>query len=457
MNKIIVIIISIILISITYIDQSNSLPLNKLDDNNFLGKNNVEEHLIKGVPIIGQDTRFYCTISSHTMILNYYGYNLSKYEVLYLMGGGFSLYYVTHRYLKPFSSVGCAFRPSNYDYIGNLLNIEFQPFNANLLLPEDKVWPKIWSCIKENVSQNQPVLINLDGSMLIADNIGIKIPSKIWKLIPIHADHAVTVVGYNETNQSICYNDPMYSIFGDEKKGLYRWADTEIFKTAFTKFTMFSPYFPSYYRIKTYQKPENISFNKEEIIEQVYNRNLKRLQGDYRYYLSDIDFPNSYNYSANYTYGINASKEIKRIFGENINTQFFTILQYKIAGKLGIKNTFFTNIENLFIESFNKDISIILDLAVPGYKNVYRTISDEKRIISEVLKDHSSYSKKYELCSDLLKNESEQWSKISEYNRILLNKGFFLTIPKALSLLNQMDQIMDEIIRIEQKILSLEY
>lgn len=110
-----------------------------------------------------------------------------------------------------------------------------------------------------------------------------------------------------------------------------------------------------------------------------------------------------------------------------------------------------------FLESFNKDISMILDLAIPGYKNVYRTISDEKRIISEILKDHSSYSKKYELCSDLLKNESEQWLKISEYNRILLNKGFFLTIPKAFSLLNQMDQIMDEIIRIEQKILSLEY
>jgi hypothetical protein len=218
---------------------------------------------------------------------------------------------------------------------------------------------------------------------------------------------------------------------------------------------MFSPYFPSYYRIKTYKKPVNISFDKEEIIEQAYNRNLKRLQGDYRYYLSDIDFPDSYNFSANYSYGINASKEIKRIFGENFNTQLLTIFQYKIAGKLGIKNSFFTNIENLFLESLNKDISIILDLAVPGYKNVYRTISDEKRIISDVLKNHSNYLNKYELCSELLKNESELWLKISEYNRILLNKGIFLTIPKALTLLNQMHQIMDEIIKIEQKILSI--
>jgi len=219
---------------------------------------------------------------------------------------------------------------------------------------------------------------------------------------------------------------------------------------------MYSPYFPSYYRIKSYKKPENNSYDKERIIEQAYARNMKRLQGDYHYYLSDIDFPESYNYSANYTYGINASKEIKKIFAENFYTQIFTILQYKIAGKFGIKNTFFTNIEILFQEFYNKDISIIFDLAIPGYKNVYRTISDEKRIISNVLKNHSGYSNKYKFCSEFLKNESEQWLKLSEYNRILLNKGLFITTPKAINLLNKMDQIMDEIIEIEQKILSLE-
>ena len=108
-----------------------------------------------------------------------------------------------------------------------------------------------------------------------------------------------------------------------------------------------------------------------------------------------------------------------------------------------------------FLDSLNKDISIILDLGIPGYKNVYRTISDEKRIISDVLSNHSSFSRKYDLCSEFLKNESELWLKLSEYNRILLNKGLFLTIPKALTLLNEMDQIMDEIIEIEQKILSI--
>ena len=457
MKKIIVISVSILLISIIGFNEVNSNPIvnNRIPPikNNF--KTN-ESHVIQGVPIIGQDTRFYCTISSHTMILNYYGFNLTKYEVLYLMGGGFSLYYRPGRYLKPFSSVGIAFRPSNYEYVASLLNIEFQPFFVDLTLSEDIIWDKIWNCIKENVSLNQPVLVNLDSSILFAEHNGIKIPANIWKFIPIHADHAVTVVGYNESNQTICFNDPMYSILGDEKQGSYIWIDSDIFKASFSKFTQFSPFFSSTYRIKTYKKPVNINFDKEEIIEQVYQRNIQRLLGDYHYYISEIDYPDSYNITGNYSYGINASKDIKKIFGDDLNNQIFTISAYKLAGKLGIKNTFFTIMEQFFQKYYDKDISLVFDLAVPGYKNIYETIADEKLIISKVLSNYSYLSSKYQLSSELLKNESDQWFKIAEYNRILLNKGIFITMPRAIIILNQMYNIMDNIIQIEQDILSLE-
>jgi len=70
--------------------------------------------------------------------------------------------------------------------------------------------------------------------------------------------------------------------------------------------------------------------------------------------------------------------------------------------------------------------------------------------------NYSDLSPKYKRCSELLKNESEQWLKIAEFNRILLNKGFFITIPGALIILNKMDDIMENIIQIEQDILSLE-
>ena len=80
----------------------------------------------------------------------------------------------------------------------------------------------------------------------------------------------------------------------------------------------------------------------------------------------------------------------------------------------------------MFQKLFNKEISLIFDLVIPGYKNIYRTIADEKLIISKVLLNYSDLSPKYKRCSELLKNESEQWLKIAEFNRILLNKGFFI-------------------------------
>ncbi len=456
MKKITVILVSFLLLTIVGINQIKSKSIN-INENILFYKDidNTNSHLIDDVPIIGQDTRFYCTISSHTMILNYYGFNLTKYEVFYLMGGGFSLLYRSTRYLKPYSSVGIAFRPSHYEYVASLLNIEFQPFYIDLIQSEDIVWEKIWTCIKENITLNQPVLINLDESVLFSENMGIKLPPVIWKLIPVHADHSVVVVGYNESNNTVCYNDPMYSIFGDEKKGAYIWVNAEILKTSFTKFTKHSPFFPSTYRIKTYKKPEYIQYNKDEIFEQTYNRNIKRLQGDSHYYISDVDYPGSHNITSNSSYGINASKEIQNIFREDINTQIFTLLQYKIAGKLGIKNSFFNLIEKSFQKSDN-DISLIFDLAVPGYKNIYKTIAEEKLIASEVVLKYSHLSQKYKICSDLLINESEQWLKISDNNRILLNKGFFISLPKAIIIFNQISNIMDNIIKIEQDILSLE-
>ncbi|MFH1014223.1 MAG: hypothetical protein V1769_06955, partial [Thermoplasmatota archaeon] len=270
-----------------------------------------ESHLIELVPIIGQETRFYCTISCQTMILNFYNYTFSKYEVLYLMGGGFSLLYHPSRPLIPYSSFGCSFRPSNHEYVALLLGLEFEPFHIDLTESNDKIWDSVWSCIKQNISKDRPILVNLDGLMLFTKHNGICLPDEFWNDFPLKIDHAITVVGFNETNQSICYNDPMYSIFGNETEGSYIWVDVNTFKTSFARFTKFSPFFPSSYRIIIYQKPNHASYISEEILETIFDRNIKRLKGDYRYYTSDTDFPDSYNLTKEYAYGINASKELK--------------------------------------------------------------------------------------------------------------------------------------------------
>jgi len=432
---------------------------NNTSDENIIAdiaKNDASYHLIENVPIIGQDTRFYCTMSSLTMILNYFGFNLTKYEVFYLMGGGFSLFYISERYLKPYSSIGCGFRASNYEFVGSLFNLTIQPFRIDLQASEEtEISNKLWNTIKENVSNDQPVLVNLDGLLLYVDNKLIKLPSFFWSNVPIKADHAVVVVGYDERNNSICYNDPQYSVFGEENDGAYIWIDADLFIEAFLRFNRFSPYFPSSYLVISYGRPEKISYELEEVIDQGFQRNMKRLQGDVSYYYSDIDSPGGYDPLVNYTYGVNASKELQRIFGADLQTQLLTIFLYRISGKLGIKNTLFSSIEKIFVDRFEKDISLVFDLAVPGYRNIYRSIAEEKEIAAASLRNFSSVSIIYQQCSELLQEESVLWFKIADYNRMFLNKGVFITIPKGLSLLDEMSRVMGDIIEIQEEILSL--
>lgn len=410
-----------------------------------------ESHLIQGVPIIGQDERFFCTIACQTMILNYYGFNLSKYEIYFLMGCGFSLWH--YSYLMPFSSFDCSFRPSNSDFLGSLLHIEFQPFYINLTLPKDVVWDKVWTSLRENISLNQPVLVSLDSLPITFYHHRIILPSLFWNSLPYNVGHAITVVGYNESNHSICYNDPQYSILGDEQQGSYNWVDIEVFRTAFERFPR---RFPSTYRMKSYKKPRNPLYNTSWIIQKGYDRNIKRLQGDYRSYVSDIDFPNSYNLTADLYYGINASNQIKNLFGNGFKQQLYTICKYKRVSKLGIKNTLVVYLENYVQRTFNKDISYILDCAIPSYKNIYRRIAEEKELASSILSKYSNISETYDFCSDLLHNESNLWRSLSTYDRFLRNKGIFISLPKAFSILNQMESLMEEIIYIEQRILSME-
>lgn len=417
---------------------------------------NHESHVIEGVPCIGIDTRFYCTISSQTMILNYYHYNFSKYEVLYFMGGGFSLFYNPPRYLIPYSSVGCAFRPSNHDFIASLLGMDFIPFNVDLEGSENITWDSVWSCIKQNILMDRPVMVNLDQLVLFAKDTEIPLVGKIIDLFPVHADHAITVVGFNETNQSICYNNPINSFFGPEEEGAYRWVDIETFKASFDRFTKFSPFFPSSYRIIAYIHLENSSYMKKDVIEKVFERNIKRLKGDFRYYVSDIDFPDSYNLTANFSYGINASRALKNLFGNGVKHQLDTLYHYKTYYKLGITNTLFSWLEQATETLLNKDISYILDLTIKDYKNMYQWIAEEKRYVSSVLNNYSNVSQKYYACSQLLKQEAENWSNITAYNKILMTKGMFISALKGIWILQNMEKTMENIIQIEQEIISLE-
>jgi hypothetical protein len=232
----------------------------------------------------------------------------------------------------------------------------------------------------------------------------------------------------------------------------YIWIDADVFLTAFSRF---SKDYPSTFCIQSYEKPIVLSYDEEQIMLKAFQRNIKRLQGDYRYYTSIVDYPGSFNYTRNFSYGINGSKQIQRILGGKIQTQLFTLKEYRRSGRFGFLNTFLFMLDKGINHFSEFDISYALDLIISGYKNNHRKVAEERQTISEIMLDYSHLSPYFQQVSELLKNESDLWLTIASYNRVLLNKGVFISIPRGLRILDKMAEMMDGIIEIQQEILSI--
>ena len=104
-----------------------------------------------------------------------------------------------------------------------------------------------WNKIKENVSNNNPVLTFNDPVILSSIRNSISkelnlpksfwdiLPDILWDFFPCLNNHMILIVGFNENNNSICYNDPATDLFGDPKCGTYAWMDKNKFLVKVTK------------------------------------------------------------------------------------------------------------------------------------------------------------------------------------------------------------------------------
>jgi hypothetical protein len=92
--------------------------------------------------------------------------------------------------------------------------------------------------------------------------------------------------------------------------------------------------------------------------------------------------------------------------------------------------------------------------------NDFYQISVEKHNISEYLLDMSNFFDDptlVDLCiyeSDLLAQESENWSILGGYFINFMKKGVFLSLPRALIIINKMKAIVEKIITIEEAIIA---
>jgi len=379
-----------------------------------------ENHIIEDVPYVSQEDQPYCQFASLAMLVRYYVKNVTLKDILFNTGVGYSSAYFRPLKLQIFPGTAVA-QLSLKDtglFLGDLYGLSYESWRAKVT--GDR-WEQYWSELKEKITQDIPVITEVDPLALPWYKEHFNLPKGA------HSGHSIVIVGFNETAGSIYYNDPGPTVFGeDEQNCTYVPLSIDTFQDALKNHTIPPGISAPTYKIETFEKTSN-PMSKEEIFEKAHNKNIQRMKGRY--------FEIAYRVVPFTDYGVNGIKAMKRDLGIGIRHQFATMLLMKI-----FKNVKFNDSQDNLETSFQ-----LYFLAV------------EKQNISQYLLEKQDLSPLCAYEGALLAEEAKHWKNLSTLNNELFQAAynrFFKTIIESRPIIEQMKKELDEIIAIEQAIIS---
>ena len=391
-----------------------------------ISDSNIEEiHLIKGVSYVAQSERNFCVYACLTMIFNHMGLNTSLNEMLFYSGVGYMHSYSISKRL-PSEEI---YR--HFDFLYSVYGVSSQswwPPNNNL--SKDELWEQYYTKLKENISEDIPVLTMVDPFSLPSLRNQFKVSDNLWKKIFPTGHHVILVIGYNEANQTICYNDPNSGFYGDDRFGDHAWINISTFRQIQEKINN--------YHFNTY-KQSSQPLSKNDAFEHAFRKNIENLTGgfqpDRRYY------------------GIAASKQMQIDFSSEENNSQETYRKYKEYGGNGVNITIYMYMHTLcsILDSHHPNI---FDILLAGKVTPFTDIANIKRDVSEFLQNSSIQPSLCKNQSNLLRNESELWRELAHYYSIFLRKGIYLSDIRAIYIMNKMEQLIKEIINIEEALIA---
>jgi len=372
-----------------------------------------DTYLIEGVPYVSQETNFYCSYASITMIFNYYKRNTSLDEILYSLGNGYSLLYqrsysLTFQHLFSGGYLLCQ-NISEQEFLASLFALSYEIWYPDLTSTSDsEYWQEYWPKIKNHISNDVPVITSVDP---------YSIPYLREKLNSddFHGGHALVLVGFNESNNTVCYNDPAAGLWNDEENGTYVNLSQDIFRGAVQNTT------GSKYVISVYLNNSGVlPIIKEQRFQKAHERNIQKMKGEIgvRPNLRQLFFAHS---------GINALKTFKKDLRTGLFRRMLTVFVYS---KLPVDYTYIS-IEKQNASQYLKDIKNSLD--DPSLINICN----------------------YE--SSLLQKEANQWDELNQYFLELYDIGqenrFLQTLLKSVPITLQTRTKVNELISLEKQII----
>ena len=379
-------------------------------------------HIIEGVPYIAQNGKYFCYYTCLAMIFNYMRLNTSLDEMLFYGGVGYTHSYNTEKRLPHEEIWG------DFDLIFYLFGVsEINWWQQNHDLPEDVLWEQYYIRLKENITKDIPIVTVVDPFSMPSLRNQFKVNDFLWNKLFPQGFHVIAVIGYNETNQSICYNDPNAGFYGDSSYGNYAWINFSEFREALGKNNV--------YMIDTYKKI-NQPLPKKEAFEEALRKNIKNLKGNFSHGI----------------FGINASKKMQLDFSPGKNSKE-TRLLYKKYGKTGL-NFILTDFIHKWCSILYPQKPTIFDILSIGTDDPYKEIAFGKNHIANFLENCSIHPDLCKNQSNLLMQEAAKWNELSQNYKIFLRRGILLSDLRAALVMVKMEKLIENIIGIEEALIS---
>ncbi len=385
-----------------------------------------ESHVIDGVPYVAQPEVNYCPYACETMVFNYMGLNTSIDELLFYNGAVYRHVYRPEQRLPHVDLWG------RFWFMQDIFGVtehEWMPLDHNL--SDDERWSQFYTCVKENISKDVPVITMVDPFALPSLRNQFRCSDFVWKAMFAPGHHVIVVVGYNDTNQSVCYNDPNAGYYGDGLLGTYAWMSESVFRQAHDNVGM--------YYIITYSQT-GTPLSKQEAFDEAFRSNIENLTGG-------SSGPGGYH-------GINASEQLAFDFSQGVNQSRETSRLYKTYGGTGLNYTVDLVIHWL-LTHVEPGSPNIYDMIIAGKQDAFGEIAAAKKHVAHYLAACMIYPGLCQNQSVLLHRESEQWYNLSASYDVFMRKGQFLSNLRAAHVMSTMETLMKDIVSLERALVEL--
>jgi len=410
-------------------------------DNNTISfdKETLDSHLIEDVPYAGQYYNLHCSYASRTMCIKHLGINVSLEDILFHSGLAYSMGYpfdmpsfdMSLKYM-PMGGYIISQDSKDISHLASIYGFKSNEW-AMYINESETGWKTYLQRVKENISADIPIVTSVSPLKLSSFRNFFNFNEKIWNLAP-DGGHAVVVVGYNDNNNSICYNDPAALFFGDPNKGTYVWMDQNSFLDAVNSSAVDA------YLIRSITKisepiEEKLAFSIS------HKRNIERLKGNISAYANYSEEEN-----IDYNFGINAVNELKNVYNDTEEQRDII----KIYKKNGAQTKMY-KLGSLIISLLFDGPDRLEEMLI---QDEFEKTAIERTIAANYLRNNSHLSDKCIYDAELLEQEAEKWMDLSKVYSKFMKRGYFIFLPLATMLLKNMVEILDEIITIEQAIID---